>query len=91
MMPPFRFVQTPRTSVPPYTCGKYGWCQVSHDDVIRVEVPEGTIQKKSEDDAPVYPMINGIDISKERIDLQRPTKILLMRKAVKELQQKVFR
>lgn len=93
----FRFVQTSRISVPPYTCGKYGWCQVSPDDVICVAVPEGTTiqqQQKSEydhEEAPVYPMVNGINISKERIDLQRPTKILLMRRAVMDLQHKVSR
>ena len=48
-------------------------------------------EEEEEEDGLMYPMINGIKITGERIDLQRPTKVLLMRKKVQELHKKIAR
>lgn len=45
-------------------------------------------EEKTEEELPqLYPMHNGIVISGERIDLQRSTKVLLKRLAIKQLRQ----
>ncbi len=76
----------PPISVPPYSCDKSGWNQVSPDSVLYVEEED-----EEEDSSLTYPLINGIVISGERIDLQKPTRVLLMRKSIRELRKKIVR
>lgn len=83
----YRLILKPRTCVPPYSNpDNYGWNCVTPEDVLH------PVKEEEEDDsAPFYPMVNGIAISEQRIDLQRPTKVLLMRKKMKAFKRKIAR
>ena len=49
-------------------------------------------KEEGDDDAHIFlPMVEGIAISEQRIDLQRPTRVLLLRKKVKALKTKIAR
>ena len=84
----------PRVSIPPYSCGKYGWNQVSPEDVLHVDPERGGgshVDTKKDGDPAPYPMVDGIAVSGKRIDLQRPTKVLQMRERLRELRKKIAR
>ena len=52
---------------------------------------EGEEGEGEEEGGKMFPLINGIKISGARIDLQQPTRILLLRKNMTELRRKVAR
>ena len=56
-----------------------------------MEGEEEEEEEEEEEGDKMFPVINGIKISGARIDLQQPTRILLMRKNVTELRRKVAR
>ena len=76
--------------MPPYSCieSDGSWNQVPPSSIIYVE-PSEEGDDSDDEESHFYPMINGIGISGERIDLMPPTKILLMRKDLKELRHKL--
>ena len=94
---PSRLIMKPRVSIPPYSCGKYGWNQVSPEDVLYVDPERGggshveSKDTKKDGDPVPYPMVDGIAVSGKRIDLQRPTKVLQMRERLRELRKKIAR
>ena len=48
-------------------------------------------EEEGEESSQIYPLLNGIAISEQRIDLQRPTRVLLLRKRVKAFKKKIAR
>ena len=64
-----------------YNSDKQGWNQTDPDDTIMIGDPE----EDSGGYAPPYPMHNGVNISEERIDKMRSTRVLVLREKMKML------
>lgn len=85
-----RMIQKSRVAVPPCPCRRGGWNKVAPEDIIPV-LPSDEQDEDEEDENQPYTMHQRLDISNERIDLQRPTEVLLMRREMLELEKKVNR
>lgn len=73
-----------RDFITPYQVVSQGWNCVASGDMLRVDIAADY----DEATPPLFPLHNGINISQERIDKQRSTRVLLLREKIKELRKK---
>ena len=77
-----RLILKPRDSVSKYYSSKLGWNQITPDDTVIIGDPD---EEEGGGYPPPYPMLAGINISEERIDKMRSTRVLLLREKMKAL------
>ena len=76
-----RLILKLRDSVSIYHSTKQGWNQIDPEDTMMISEPE----EEGGGYAPPYPMHTGINISGERIDKMRSTRVLLLREKMRIL------